>query len=132
MKPGVAIEGMQMLTRHHRNLSRDYMQEDNVSRDKEKDVRDIENKEAAQLTKNMNAAMAKLNLLLLNGDRDTKDDDEVDDVAIDREGSPNPYSDDEGDEDFLKEDLSVHDEDLTLGDNYDTSLEVSSAVTHSN
>jgi hypothetical protein len=35
-KLGVAIEGMQMLTRHHRNLSRDYMQEDNVSRDKKR------------------------------------------------------------------------------------------------
>jgi hypothetical protein len=134
-KPGVAIEGMQMLTRHHRNLSRDYMQEDNVSRDEEKDVWDIENEEAAQLTKNMNAATAKLNLLLLNGDMDTEDDDEADDVAINREGSPNPYSDDEGGKDFLKEDLSVHDKDLTLGDNYDTLSEVSSgvfAVTHSN
>ncbi len=112
-KTGVAIEGMQMLTRHHRNLSRDYVQEDNVSRDKEKDVQDIENEEAAQLMKNMNAAMAKLNLLSLDGDRDTEDDNEVDDVAIDREGSPNPYSDDEGGKDFLEEDLSVHDKDLT-------------------
>jgi hypothetical protein len=89
MKPGVAIEGMQMLTRHHRNLSRDYMQEDNLSREKEKDVWDIENKEAAQLMKNMNAATAKLNLSLLNRDRDMEDDNEADDVAIDREGSPN-------------------------------------------
>jgi hypothetical protein len=47
MKPGVAIEEMQMLTRHHRNLSRDYMQEDNVSRVEEKDVRDIENKRSS-------------------------------------------------------------------------------------
>jgi hypothetical protein len=134
-KPGVAIGGMQMLTRHHRNLSRDYMQEDNMSRDEEKDVWDIENKKAAQLTKNMNAATAKLNLLLLNGDRDTEDNNEADDVAINRKGSPNPYSDDEGGKDFLKEDLSVHDEDLTLGDDYDTLLEVSSGVfaaTHSN
>jgi hypothetical protein len=83
MKPGVAIEGMQMLTRHHRNLSRDCMQEDNVSRDKEKDIRDIENEEAAQLTKNMNATRAKLNLSLLDRrDRDTEDGDEVDDIAI--------------------------------------------------
>jgi hypothetical protein len=134
-KPGVAIEGMQMLTRLHRNLSRDYMQEDNVSRDEEKDVWDIENKEAAQLTKNMNAATAKLNLSLLDGDRDTEDDDEADGVAINREGSPNPYSDDKGGKDFLEEDLSVHNEDLTLGDDYDTSSEVSSgffAATHSN
>jgi hypothetical protein len=134
-KTRVAIEGMQMLTRHHRNLSRHYMQEDNMSRDKEKDVWDIENEEAAQLTKTMNAAMAKLNLLLLDGDRDTEDDDEADDVAINREGSSNPYSDDEGGKDFLEEDLSVHDEDLTLGDNYNTSSEVSSGVfatTHPN
>jgi hypothetical protein len=83
----------------------------------------------------MNAATAKLNLSLVDGDRDTEDDDEADDIAINREGSPNPYSDDEGGEDFLEEDLSVHDEDLTLGDDYDTSLEVSSgffAMTHSN
>jgi hypothetical protein len=35
-KPGVSIEGMQMLNRHHRNLSRDYMQKDDASRDKER------------------------------------------------------------------------------------------------
>jgi hypothetical protein len=134
-KLGVAIEGMQMLIRHHRNLSRDYMKEDKVSRDEEKDVRDIENEEAAQLMKNMNAATAKLNLSLLNGDRDTEDDDEADDIAINREGSPNPYSDNKGGKDFLEKDLSVHNEDLTLGDDYDTLLEVSSGVfaaTHSN
>ncbi len=106
-----------------------------MSRDKEKDVQDIENKEAAQLTKNMNAAKAKLNLSSLDGDRDTENDDEADDIAINREGSPNPYSDDEGGKDFLEEDLSIHDEDLTLGEDYDTSSEVSSGVfatTHSN
>jgi hypothetical protein len=86
-------------------------------------------------SKNMNAATAKLNLSSLDGDRDTEDDNQADDVAIDREGSPNPYSDNEGGNDFLEEDLSVHDKDLTLGDDYDTSLEVSSGVfatTHSN
>jgi hypothetical protein len=92
------------------------MQEDNLSRDKEKDVWNIENKEAAQLTKNMNTAMAKLNLLLLDRDRDTEDDDEADDVTINREGIPNTYSDDEGGKDFLEEDLSVHNKELTLGD----------------
>ncbi len=72
---------------------------------------------------------------MLNRDRDTEDDNEAEDVAIDREGSPNPYSDDEGGKDFLEEDLSIHDKDLTLGDNYNTSSEVSSGVfaaTHSN
>ncbi len=106
-----------------------------MSRDEERDVWDIENEEAAQLTKNMNPAMAKLNLSLLNGDRDMEDNDEVEDIAIDREGSPNSYSDDEGGKDFLKEDLSVHDKDLTLGDDYNTSSEVSSGgftATHSN
>jgi hypothetical protein len=76
----------------------------------------------------------KLNLLLLNEDRDMEDDNEADDIAIDREGSPNPYSDDEGSKDFLKEDLSVHDEDFTLGDDFNTLSEVSSGVfstTHS-
>jgi hypothetical protein len=61
-KPRVVIEGMQMLNRHHRNLSRDYMQEDDASRDKEKGARENDHKEAAQLTNNMNATMAKLNL----------------------------------------------------------------------
>jgi hypothetical protein len=124
-----------MLNRHHRNLSRDYMQEDDVSRDKEKDARENVHKETAQLTKNMNPAMAKLNLLLLDRDKDKEEDKEVSDNAIDREASLNPYSDDEGGKDFLMEDLSNHKEDLTLGDEYDTSSEVSSGVfdaTHSN
>jgi hypothetical protein len=134
-KLGVAIEGMQMLNRHHRNLSRDYMQEDNTSRNEEKDAWENDHEEVAQLTKNMNAATAKLNLLLLDGDKDKEDNKEVSDDAINREDSLNPYSDDEGGKDFLEEDLSVHEEDLTLGDKYDTLLEVSSGVfdaTHSN
>jgi hypothetical protein len=114
-KPGVAIEGMQMLNRHHRNLSRDYMQEDDAPRDKEKDAWENDHKEAAQLTKNMNATTAKLNLSLLDKDKDKEDNEEVSDNTIDREDSLNPYSDNEGGKDFLKEDLSVHKEDLTLG-----------------
>jgi hypothetical protein len=127
-KPGVAIKGMLMLNRNHKNLSRDYMQEDDASRDKEKDAQENDHEEAAQLMTNMNAPMAKLNLLSLDGDKDKKDNKEVSDDAINREDRLNPYSDDEGGKDFLKEDLSIHKEDLTLGDEYNTSSEVSSGV----
>jgi hypothetical protein len=77
------------------------MQEDDASRDKEKDAWENDHEETAQLTKNMNPAMAKLNLLLLDGDKDKEDNEEVSDNAIDREASLNPYSDDEGGIDFL-------------------------------
>jgi hypothetical protein len=80
-----------------------------------------------QLTKNMNAATAKLQLLSLDKDQDKDNDKEFDNV-IDRENSINPYSDDEGGKDFLEEDLSNQQEDLTLGDEFDTALEVSSGV----
>jgi hypothetical protein len=60
-KPGVMIERMQMLTRCRKKLSGDSMQEDKVSGDgDEKDAQECNHKEAIQLTKNMNAAMAKL------------------------------------------------------------------------
>jgi hypothetical protein len=56
--------------------------------------------------------------------------------AIDREDGINLLSDNEGDKDFLKEDLSKYHEDLTLfSDDYNASLEVSSGVlnaVHSN
>jgi hypothetical protein len=134
-KPGVVIEGMQMPNRHHKNLSRINMQEDDALRDKEKNTRENDHGEAAQLTPNMITATAKLNLSLLDGDKDKEDDKEVSNNAINREDSLNSYSDDEGGDDFLEEDLSIHEEDLTLGDKYNTLLEVSSGVfdvTHSN
>ena len=89
----------------------------------------------AQLTKNMNAATATLNLSSLDGDQGKEDDDEKFDNAMDREDSINPYSNDEEGKDFLENDLIVHQEDLTLGEDYDTASEVSSGVfdaTHSN
>jgi hypothetical protein len=82
----------------------------------------------------MNAATTKLQLLSLDKDQDKDNDEEFDD-AINRENSINPYSDDEGGKDFLEEDLSDQQEDLTLDDKFDTALEVSSGVfdaTHSN
>ncbi len=91
-------------------------------------------KEAVQLTKNMNAATAKVQLSSLDKDQD-KDNNEEFDNAINRENSINPYSGDEGGKDFLEEDLSNQQEDLTLGKEFDTASEVSSGVfdmTHSN
>jgi hypothetical protein len=53
------------------------MQENDASRDKEKDAWENEHKEVAHLTKNMNTATTKLNLSLLDRDRDMEDDKEV-------------------------------------------------------
>jgi hypothetical protein len=68
-KPGVAIEGMQMLTRGRTQQSNDSMDEDDAPGD---DVgmeeQESNHKEAAQLTKNMNTATANLNLSSLEGD----------------------------------------------------------------
>ncbi len=134
-KPGVTIEGMQMLTRCHKKLSGDSMQEDKASGDNdEKDAQERNHKEAVQVTNNMNAVTAKLQLSSLDKDQD-KDNNKEFDNAINRENSINPYSEDVGDKDFLKEDLSNQQEDLTLGDELNTALEVSLGVfdaTHSN
>jgi hypothetical protein len=124
-KPEVAIKGMQMLTRgHHKNKSSVFEQEEESAEDSTRH----DHEETAQLTKNMNAAMAKLNLLSLDGDQSKDDDDKKFDDAIDREDSINPYSDNEEGKEFLEDNLSVHQEDLTLGEDYDTTLEVSSGV----
>jgi hypothetical protein len=61
-------------------------------------------------------------------DQGTEDNNEKFDDAIDREDSINPYSNDEEGKDFLEDNLSVHQEDLTLGEDYDTTSEVSSGV----
>ncbi len=90
--------------------------------------------EAAQLTKNMNAAMANLNLSSLEGDQHNNGEEEFD-SAIDSENTINFYSDDKEGEDFLEDNLDVRQEDLTLGNDFDTASEVSSGVfdvTHSN
>jgi hypothetical protein len=124
-KPEVVIQGMQMLTRGHRK------NKSSVSEQEEESAEDStihDHEEAAQLTKNMNAATAKLNLLLLDGDQGTEDDNKKFNDAIDREDSINPYSNDEEGKDFLEDDLSVHQEDFTLGEDYDTASEVSSGL----
>jgi hypothetical protein len=75
--PGVAIEGMQMLTRCRKKLSRDSMQEDEASGDSnEKNAQEHNHKEVVQLTKNMNAATAKLQLSSLDKDQDKDDNKE--------------------------------------------------------
>jgi hypothetical protein len=94
-------------------------------------------KEESRLTKNMNAATENLQLLSVDGDQDERNEEafEVFGDAFDREGGINPHSDDEGGKDFSEDDLSVHHDNLTLGDKYDTASEVSSGVfdtTHSN
>ncbi len=93
----------------------------------------------AQLTKNMNNAMAKLNLSLVNGDQNMEEDveedaDEIDD-AMEREVDSeldtsyvvqhsdlpdlsfevDPDSDDEEGKDYSQDNLSVHLEDHSLG-----------------
>ena len=61
-KPGVAIEGMQMLTRGRKQQSDKSMDKDEVSVDEDRtDKQENNQEEAAQLTKNMNAATANLN-----------------------------------------------------------------------
>ncbi len=65
-KSGVAIEGMHMLSGHCRKSSRgDFMQEDKVTGDYDKEDIDEEewehNQKEAALTKNMNTTMEKLN-----------------------------------------------------------------------
>ncbi len=147
--PAVEIEGMQMLTREQsKNKSR-------VSGPKEKSgenqqVHALEDE--AQLTKNMNSATAKLNLSSVNRDQDMEEDveeeeDEFDDAmerevdseldtsyVIQRSDLPDlsfdvdPDSDDKEGEDFSEDDLSVHQEDHSLGQDYDSSSEVVSGV----
>jgi hypothetical protein len=151
--PAVEIEGMQMLTREQsKNKS-------SVTGLKEKSgenqqVRALEDE--AQLTKNMNKATAKLNLSSVNGDQNMEEDVEEDKVeftdAMEREEDSeldtsyvvqrsalpdlsfevDPDSDDEEGKDFPEDDLSVHLEDHSLGQDYDSLLEVSSGVFDAN
>jgi hypothetical protein len=149
----VEIEGMQMLTREQsKNKSR-------VTGLKEKSgknqrVHALEDK--AQLTKNMNKATAMLNLSSVNGDHDmeeevVEDEDEVYDAKEREEDSEldtsyvvqlsdipdlsfevDPDSDDEEGEDFSEDNLSVHLEDHSLDQDYDSSSEVMSGVFDAN
>ncbi len=151
--PAVEIEGMQMLTREQsKNKS-------SVTGPKEKSgenqqVRALEDE--AQLTKTMNKATAKLNLSSVNGDQNMEEDveedeDEFDDAMEREEDSKlgtsyivqcsalpdlsfevNPDSDDEEGKDFSEDDLSIHLEDHSLGQDYDSLSEVSSGVFDAN
>jgi hypothetical protein len=81
----------------------------------------------------MNAATKILQLLSVDGDQDEGKDEEFGN-AFDREESINPHSDNKGGKDFNEDNLSIHQEDLTLGDDFDTASKVSSRVfnaTHS-
>jgi hypothetical protein len=124
-----------MLTRGCKQQSNDSMDEDNTSGDDVgREEQESNYKEAAQLTKNMNTATANRNLLSLEGDHHDNDKEEFD-SAINSENTTNFYSDDKEGEDFLEDNLDVRQEDLTLGDDFDTALEVLSGVfdaTHSN
>jgi hypothetical protein len=132
-KSEVAIEGMHMLSRHRRTTSGgESMQEDKVPGEEDKEEEDkeekVHNQEEAALTRNMNIAMAKLNLSMLDREQEQDENEEFAD-AIDGEDGINLLSNDEGGKDFLEEDLSKYHEDLTLFSNdYDTSSEVSSEV----
>jgi hypothetical protein len=129
-----------MLSGHCRKSSEgESMQEDKAPGDNNGEDKDEEeqehNQEEAALTKNMNAATAKLNLSLLDGEQEQDVDEEFND-AIDREDGINLLSDNKGGKDFLEEGLSEHRKDLTFfGNDYDTLLEVSSGLfdtVHSN
>jgi len=151
--PAVEIEGMQMLTcEQSKNKSSVIGEKEKSGEHQQVDAL----KDQAQLTKNMNNATAKLNLSLVNGDQDmeedvVEDEDEFDNAMEREENSdvdtsyvvqcsdlPNlsfevdPDSDDEEGEDFSEDDLSVHLEDHSLGQDYDTSSEVSSGVFEAN
>ncbi len=129
----MANKGMQLLTSHHKRSSKESMQEDNEieeveEEDKEDDNLDPDYEEESRLTKKMNAATKKLQLSSVDGDQDKVGKDEGFDDANDREESINPNSDDKGGKDFSKDDLSVHQDNLTLGDEYDTASKVNSGV----
>jgi hypothetical protein len=122
-KPGVAIEGMQMLTAHSKKSSEKSMQ-DEASKEEEEEYKadktlDPNYEEGSRLTTNMNAVTENLQLSSVDGDQD-KGDKEAFEDAFDREGSINPHSDNKGGKDFSKDNLSVHHDNLTLGDEYDT------------
>jgi len=145
----VEIEGMQMLTREQ-SKNKSSVTEQKEESGENQQVHTPE--EEAQLTKNMNKATAKLNLSSVNGEQDMEEDvegdeDEFDD-AMDREEESeldtsyvvhrsdlpdlpfevDPNSNDEEGEDFSEDNLSVHLEDQSLGQDYDSSSEVASGV----
>ena len=101
-KPGVPIEEMQMLTRGCTQQSNDSMDKDNVSGNNDgMDEQERNHEEAVQLTKNMNAATDRLNLLSLEEDQ-YNDNEEEFVSAINSENTINFYSDVKGGKDFLE------------------------------
>ena len=101
-KPGVPIEEMQMLTRGCTQQSNDSMDKDNVSGNNDgMDEQERNHEEAEQLTKNMNAATDRLNLLSLEEDQ-YNDNEEEFVSAINSENTINFYSDVKGGKDFLE------------------------------
>jgi len=145
----VEIEGMQMLTREQSKNKSSVTGQKEKLRENQR-VHALEDE--AQLTKNMNKATAKLNLSSVDGDPNMEEDMEEDedefDNTMDREEESeldtsyviqrsdlpdlsfevDPDSDDEEGEDFSEDDLGVHLEDHSLGQDYDSSLEVASGV----
>jgi hypothetical protein len=139
-KPEIAIKGMNLLTNHRKKSSQESMEEDEKEdeekeKDKDDDKQDSDYEVDSRLTKQMNAATKKLQLSSVDRNQGKYDKDKEFGDALDREESINPTSDDKGGKDFTKDDISVHQEDLTLGENYDTASEVLSGVfnvAHSN
>jgi hypothetical protein len=148
----VEIEGMQMLTRERsKNNSNGTGQTDKLRNYQRVHATEHE----AHLTKDMSNATEKLNLSSVSeGNMDEgeeADDDDFDDAmdseehsemdttyAIQRINLPDltlevdPDSDDEEGEDFSDDDLSVHPEDHSLGQDYESASEVESGVFDAN
>ncbi len=83
------------------------MDTDDASGDKDgTEAQENNQYEAALLTTTMNAATANLNLLSLAGDPHNNDEKEFD-SAINSEKTINFYSDNEGGEDFLEDNVYV-------------------------
>jgi hypothetical protein len=132
-KPEIAIKGMNLLTNHRKKSSQESMEEDEKEDEEEEEDEDNYKQDSdyeveSRLTKQMNAVTKKLQLSSVDGNQGKYNEDEEFEDAIDREESINLTSDDEGGKDFTKDDISVHREELTLGEDYDTASKVSSGV----
>ena len=104
---------MNLLTNHRKKSSQESMEEDEKEdeeeeEDKDDDKQDSDYEVESRLTKQMNAATKKLQLLSVDGNQGKYDKDEEFGEAINREESINPTSDNKGGEDFTKDDISVH------------------------
>jgi hypothetical protein len=121
----IAIKGMNLLTNHRKKSSQESMEEDEKEAEEEEEDEDDDKQDSdyeveSRLTKQMNAATKKLQLSSVDGNQGKYDEDKEFGDAIDREESINPTSDEEGGKDFTKDNISVHQEDLTLGEDCDT------------